>query len=219
MKKIIIIGTGGHASVLIDAIEKEKKYSICGILDPVRPVNTIIYGYRVLGTESVLSQMNKHIYGGIVAIEDNGSRKKMVQAIRTLVPNFLFISSIHPASCISSDVKVGDGTVIMAGAVINRNAIIGEHCIINTKSSVDHDCILGDYVSVAPGATLGRNVQIGNSAVIALGANVIHSIRIGEHTVIGAGSTVLQNIEPYCVAYGTPARTIRSRKQEDSCFS
>ncbi|MET1032103.1 acetyltransferase [Domibacillus tundrae] len=219
MKKIIIIGAGGHASVLIDTIEKEKKYSIYGIIDPVRPVNTIIYGYRVIGPEGVLLQINKHSHGGMAAIEDNWSRKKMIQTIQALVPNFSFISSIHPSAYVSSDVKIGDGTIVMAGAVINRNTIIGEQCIVNTNSSVDHDCILGDYVSIAPGATLGRQVKIGNSAVISLGANVIHSIRIGEHTIIGAGSTVLKNIDPYSVAYGTPAKIIRSRNQEDSYLS
>ena len=215
MKKIIIIGSGGHASVIIDAVEREKKYSIYGIIDPIRPVNTIIYGYRVIGTQAVLPAVSKQVHGGIVAIGDNWSRKKMVETIRSLVPGFLFVSVMHPAACVSSSAKIGDGTIMMAGAVVNRNAIVGEHCILNTNSSVDHDCILGDFVSIAPGAVLGGNVKVGNSTAVALGAGVIHSVSIGEHTVIGAGSTVVGNIGSYKVAYGTPAKEIRSRKQED----
>ncbi|WNS81383.1 acetyltransferase [Domibacillus sp. DTU_2020_1001157_1_SI_ALB_TIR_016] len=219
VKKIIIIGSGGHASVIIDAIEKERKYAIYGIIDTVRPVNTSIYGYRIVGTEPTLLKLGKQVCGGIVAIEDNWTRKKTVETIRKLVPDFSFVSIIHPSACISSNVKIGDGTVVMAGAVINRNTIIGEHSIINTNSSVDHDCILSDFVSIAPGAVLGRNVKAGNSAVVSLGAKVIHSVSIGEHTVIGAGSTVLQSIGPYGVAYGTPAKVVRTRKQEDSYLS
>ncbi|WP_050180198.1 acetyltransferase [Domibacillus robiginosus] len=219
MKKIIIIGSGGHASVIIDAIEKERKYSIYGIVDPIRPVNTIIYGYRVVGTESTLLKLGKQVYGGIVAIEDNWGRKNTIAAIRKLMPDFSFVSVIHPSACISSNVKIGDGTAVMAGAIINRNTIIGEHSIINTNSSVDHDCILSDFVSVAPGAVLGRNVKVGNGAVVSLGARVIHSVSIGEHTVIGAGSTVLQSIGSYGVAYGTPAKVVRTRKQEDNYLS
>lgn len=215
MKKIIIIGSGGHASVIIDAVEKEKKYSIYGIIDPVRPVNTMIYGYRVIGTESVLPAIMKDVHGGIVAIGDNWSRKKTAEAIRTLIPGFTFVSVVHPKACISSNVKIGDGTIVMAGTVVNRNAIIGEHCILNTNSSVDHDCILSDFVSIAPGVVLGGNVKVGNSTAVSLGARVIHSVSIGEHTIIGAGSTVVHLIDSCCVAYGTPAKKVRSRKPED----
>lgn len=211
MKDIIIIGAGGHAGVIIDIIEKSKTYSVYGLIDQFLPQHSSKYGYKIIGDETILLKIKREIYGGIVAIGDNWSRKKMVDDIRLLIPNFKFVSAIHPSAVISNHSKIGDGTVVMGGVVINRNTDIGDQCIINTNSSIDHECTIGDYVSIAPGATLGGSVKVGEATAISLGAKVIHSLQIGEHTVIGAGATVLSDIDSYQIAYGTPAKIIKSR--------
>lgn len=213
MKDIIIFGAGGHAGVIIDMIEKSKTYSIYGLVDRFLPQNSRKYGYTIIGDETILLKIKREIYGGIVAIGDNWIRKEMVNKVKSIVPNFKFVSAIHPSALVSHHAKVGDGTVVMGGAVINGYTDIGDHCIINTHSSIDHDCRLGNYVSIAPGATLGGNVKVGDAAAISLGANIIHSLQVGEHTVIGAGATVLRDIDPYKVAYGTPAKIIKSRSK------
>ncbi|MBP0724473.1 acetyltransferase [Bacillus sp. RG28] len=215
MKKIVIFGSGGHAKVVIDMVEKLNEFSIMAVIDSFQPVSKTICGYRVLGDETSLLSLNNEIFGGVVAIGDNWIRKQVVEKIKTIIPNFKFVSILDPSSVISNSVKIGDGTVVLPGSVVNCETIIGEHCIINTNSSVDHDCILGSFVSCAPGSTIGGNVKVGDYTAIALGAKVIQSIKIGEHTVIGAGSTVVRDIESYVVAYGTPAKKIRSRKIGD----
>ena len=58
----------------------------------------------------------------------------------------------------------------MAGVIVNSDSKIGDHCILNTRSALDHDCELGDFSSLAPGATTGGKVSIGAFSVIALGA-------------------------------------------------
>ena len=99
----------------------------------------------------------------------------------------------------------------MGGAVINSNTTIGEHCIVNTNSSIDHDCKMEVFSSLAPGVTTGGNVYIGEYSAISLGAKIIHNVVIGKHTVVGAGSTVLKNLPDNCVAYNTPAKIVRNR--------
>ncbi|XOK61325.1 acetyltransferase [Paenibacillus elgii] len=211
MEKIIVVGSGGHAKVVIDIIEKTGKYKILGLIDSYRFPKETVCGYEILGNESVLLQLKGEIYGGVVAIGDNWIRNKVVDKIKSIVPWFKFVSLVHPSAVLGNSVMIGDGTIVMAGSVINSNVIIGEHSIINTKSSVDHDCFIGDYCTIAPGVTLGGNIKMGSYSVVSLGANIIHSIHIGEHTIIGAGSTVVRNIGSYAVAYGTPAKRIRTR--------
>jgi acetyltransferase-like isoleucine patch superfamily enzyme len=103
----------------------------------------------------------------------------------------------------------------MAGVSINPCSSIGRFCILNTNSSLDHDSILEDFSSLAPGATTGGNCRIGQYSAVGIGAVVIHGIDVGEHTVIGAGSLVMRSMESFVVAYGSPARVIRHRKQEE----
>lgn len=216
LDKVIIIGSGGHAKVVIDILEKLNIYDIIGFIDDFKAQGTSIYGYEVLGDETYIQANHSFIYGGIVAIGDNWVRSKVVSHILSIHPQFNFIRAIHPSATVARGVTVGDGTVIMAGAVINSDTVIGEHCILNTKSSVDHDCAIRDFVTIAPNATTGGNVKIGDFSTVSLGANIIHSREIGIHTIIGAGSNVLSDIGSYAVAYGTPARVIRSREQGEN---
>ncbi|KGE19335.1 acetyltransferase [Paenibacillus wynnii] len=211
MEKIIVFGAGGHAKAVIDVIEKAGLYEIIGILDSYKTPGSIVYGYEILGDEQVVSNMGGQIYGGIIAIGDNWRRSQLVNQLTSIHPDFNFISAVHPSAMVAKGTVIGQGSVIMAGAVIGSDTIIGDHCILYSQASVDHDSTLGNFVTFAPNTATGGNVHIGDFSVISIGANIIHSIVIGEHTVIGAGSTVLSNISDYCVAYGTPARIVRTR--------
>ena len=51
MKKIIIIGTGGHAHASIDVIEQCDKYSIVGLIVKKGKLASTVFGYPVLGTD------------------------------------------------------------------------------------------------------------------------------------------------------------------------
>ena len=212
MEKIIVFGAGGHAKAVIDVIEKAGLYEITGILDSYKTPGSVMYGYEILGDEQVIANRGEQINGGIIAIGDNYIRSQVVSRMTSLYPDFSFISAVHPSASVAKGAIIGQGSVIMAGAVIGSDTIIGNHSILYSKASVDHDSTLGEFVTLAPNTATGGDVHIGAYSVISIGANVIHSRVIGEHTVIGAGSTVISDLPGYCVAYGTPARMIRTRQ-------
>jgi sugar O-acyltransferase (sialic acid O-acetyltransferase NeuD family) len=135
--------------------------------------------------------------------------------MRALAPGLTFATLIHPSAQIARGVSIGPGTVLMAGAVANSDARIGAFCIVNTQAVVEHDCVVGDYASLAPGALLGGAVEIGEFSAICLGAKVIHRLRIGRHAVLGAGAVAIDDVPGDSVAYGVPARVIRSRQPAD----
>lgn len=213
MDKIVIIGSSGHARVISDVVAKQGSFQMVGWVDPNRSRGEVIGDHPVLGGERDLPELMSGlaVMGGIVAVGDNHLRAGLVAAIREAVPAFRFVTAVHPSAQLGRGVSIGEGSVIMAGAVVNAGSAIGRHCIVNTMAAVDHDSLLGDFASLAPGVTLGGNVQLGSHTAICLGARVIHGIRIGEHTVVGAGATVLNDLPAEVVAYGTPARAQRSR--------
>lgn len=215
MGNIIIIGSSGHAKVIIDIVQQEGKYNIEGLLDRVREVGDKVMGYPVLGQEEDLPELLKihSLMGGIVAIGDNVLRSKVVARIREICPDFQFVSAVHPQSSVAINVAIGEGAVVMAGAVISPCCSIGRFCILNSNASLDHDSILEDYSSCAPGSTIGGNCLVGQYAAIGIGAVLIHGVHVGGHTVVGAGSVVIKSIESFVVAYGVPAKTIKIRKR------
>ncbi|MFB9325054.1 acetyltransferase [Paenibacillus aurantiacus] len=210
MNKIVLLGSGGHAKVVIDIVELAGEYEVLGLLDDHRPAGTVVCGYEVLGPLELLGSVQAD--GCIAAVGDNATRERIVRRAEALAPGLPFVAAVHPKAVIARSASLGEGTVVMAGAVVNGDTSVGKHAIINTNASIDHDSVLGDYVSVAPRAATGGGVRIGSHAAISIGATIIHGIAIGEHAVIGAGATVVSPIESFAVAYGTPARVVRRRE-------
>jgi len=217
MESIFIAGASGHAKVIVDIIEKEGRYSIAGLLDGTKEAGTPFLGYPVLGKDDDLERLaRKHgIIGGIVAMGDNWKRKQVVSRIQTVFPACRFVRAVHPAASIGKGVEIGAGTAVMAGAVLGPDTRVGEHCIVNTGATLDHDGVLEDWASLAPGVSVGGNVTVGELTAVAIGAVIVHRIRIGKNCVIGAGATVLDDIPALSVAYGTPARVVRTRAPGD----
>lgn len=220
-ERIVVLIDGkddfGHARNIIDIIEKDNRYTIAGIIDNDQRVDDIIFGYTVLGKEEDLPVLQKRhkIFGIVVAAGDNYQRYKTVTRIQELCSDtgIAFVTAVHPDAQIGRGVTIGEGTVITAGAVISTCCQVGRFCLINTNSSLDHDSTMGDYSCLAPRAVTGGACTIGDFSAISIGAVLREEITIGEHTVIGAGATVLKNVSSFTVAYGTPAREIRTRKK------
>lgn len=215
MENIIIFGASGHAKVIIDIIESQKKYNIVGIIDDFKSSRETLLGYSILGKTKDLEEITR-AHGtskGIIAIGDNWVRNNIYHKIISILPEFEFATLIHKNAVISKHSEIGQGSVVMAGTTVNPGSQIGQHCILNTNSSLDHDCKMNSFSSLAPGVTTGGNVTVGEFSAISLGAKIIHGKSVGEHTVVGAGSVVLNDIPSLSVAYGCPAKTVRSRKK------
>lgn len=215
MNKIFIFGASEHAKYTIDIIEQEQKHEIAGIFDDNLPKSTGFEGYNVLGKIESLPEAIEQtgVQRGIVAIGDNFTRLRVCKRIIELVPEFEFVSAIHPSVILGKNVKIGEGTLIMAGVVINNDTRLGQHTFIGTQTSIDHDSVLEDFASFSPGCTTGGAVHVGFCSAICLKAGIIHGVKIGSHTVVGAGSIVTRNLGDHLVAYGIPAKKIRDRQE------
>ena len=139
-------------------------------------------------------------------------RYLIAQKIFKLIPDFYFVKAVHPAARIAPQVSLKRGTVVMAGAVINSGSEIGEFCIINTQSSIDHDNVFGNYSSIMPNAATGGNVRVGEFSALGMGSSILQKIHIGANSVIGAGSVVLKDVSDHSVVYGSPAKWQKTRK-------
>jgi sugar O-acyltransferase (sialic acid O-acetyltransferase NeuD family) len=138
----------------------------------------------------------------IVAIGDNGNRKKEAQRLAEAGNSFPVL--IHPTAYSSAE-SLGEGTVLCINSVVGPSTIIGSHCIINTSATIDHDCIIGDYVHIGPGVTMCGGVEIGEGSLIGAGSTIIPKVKIGRNCVVGAGSVVIQDVPDEDVVYGNPA--------------
>jgi sugar O-acyltransferase (sialic acid O-acetyltransferase NeuD family) len=190
-----IIGAGGHGKVVAEVAELlgERIHSFVDANETI----TSLWEYLVV---SAFPDKDNNV---VIAIGDNRVRKTISSAF-----DAQYICLFHPFSQISNRSKIGEGTVVIGGAVINADARIGRHVIINTNSSVGHDAFLEDFVHIAPNVALAGYVYIGEGTFVGMGASVLPGVQIGKWCVIGAGAVVLQNVPDGATVAGNPAKVL-----------
>lgn len=144
MKQYILYGNGGHARVLKDLIHLLGG-EVVHVFDSENPYNAEIFPNVEL----------------IIAIGNSEIREKISQEVC-----HQFAKLIHPKAVLANDVEVGEGTVILANAVIQAGVKIGIHCILNASTTIDHDVIIGNFVSIYPNSYIGGEAQITNHKTI-----------------------------------------------------
>jgi UDP-perosamine 4-acetyltransferase len=198
--KLLVIGAGGHAKVVIDAARAAgfNVVAAVGNADGVR---------AVLGVPVLPDAEGTQADCFIVAVGDNRERATLFAeyASRGLAPHTV----IHPSATIAPSATVGDGAFLAAGVVVNPDAVIGANVILNTGCTVDHDCTIGEHAHVGPGANLCGSVTIGEGTLVGVGASAMPGVSVGAWTVIGAGATVTGDLPAASVCVGTPARPMK----------
>lgn len=208
---IILVGAGGHALVLLDALLLSRA-EVLGLVDsdPRRAGHKVL-GVPVLGGDEVLARHSPQTVQLINAIGSAGrveQRRSVYERLRS--SGYVFARVLHPSAVVSTHAVAAAGIQIMAGALVQTRAVIGENTIVNTGAIVEHECEIGAHCHVAPGATLCGNVRVGEQTHVGAGATVIQGVRIGARCTVAAGAVVLADVAEGETVAGVPARQARS---------
>ena len=210
MKKIIVIGSGGHAKVVIDIIREMKDCEIVGITSNSIKVDSLFYGYTVLGEDNILNKYvnDKSILTamGLGGYRDNNHREEVFNYVKSL--GFNFINVIHPSAIISKTVKMGEGNVFFPGVVVNTDVELGNNIIVATGSTIDHETVVNDHVLISAGVTVGAYSVLEKGVLLALGSKVISGITVGSYSLVAAGAVVVNNIGQNQRVFGLPAKPV-----------
>ena len=192
--KLTIIGASGHGRVVAD-IARLNGYNEIVFLDDNETL-TCCGCYPVKGRTDSLVDSDVFVAIG------NGKIREHLSKGRRLV------TLVHPDAVIAEDVEIGEGSVVMAGAVINPGTRVGRGCIVNTSSSIDHDCSINDFTHISVGSHLCGTVKIGSHCWIGAGSTISNNVNICSNVTIGAGTVVIKDIEEKGTYIGVPAKVM-----------
>ena len=204
-----VYGAGGHAQVVIDVLRSRgigvrRMYNDRPSVQHPASRN-VTPGIRLCGPK-LFPALDLPV---VLAVGINGERAELAQML-----DATFAQAIHPSAIIAPTARIGEGSVILHGAIVQANASVGRQVLLNTGASVDHDCVVEDYAHISPRAALCGHVRVGEGTHIGVGAVVIPKIRIGRWCRVGAGAVVVRDLPDHCTAVGNPARVLTDRGGE-----
>jgi UDP-perosamine 4-acetyltransferase len=209
--RCVILGGGGHAKVVIEALRAEGRLEPAAIVDAsLERKGQSVFGVPIVGDDSSLAPLLAsgvtHAVAGVGGIADNTPRRNVMLKAREA--GFHLAGVIHPSAILSPSAQIADTAQILAGAVIGADAVIEEGVVVNTRAVVEHDGRVDLYAHVATGAVLAGGVTVSILAHVGAGAVVRQKITIGVGAVIGAGAVVVKDVPDGQVVVGVPARPL-----------
>lgn len=125
---------------------------------------------------------------------------------RTSHLRFRWATLVHPTATVGLNVRLGEGTIVAAGARLSTNINVGAHVQLDTNVTIGHDCDIASFARVNPGACVSGSVEIGQGALIGANATVLQCLRVGSAAVVGAAACVVADVVPGTTVKGVPAR-------------
>lgn len=206
MKKLILIGGGGHCESVVDVVETEAKYEITGILDKGIAVGEKICGYPVLGGDELIPEFVSKGHEFLVTVGqmgNSGVRLKIISCIHSVQGKLATV--ISPKAHVSKSAVVKEGTVVHHFALVNANAVVGENCIINSHAVIEHGCDIGSNTHISTSATVNGGCKVGRNSLIGSGSVIKQTLELCDGVIVGAGAVVLDALSKSGTYVGVPA--------------
>ena len=214
-EKILLVGAGQHARVVLYNIQEQNKYDVIGILDKnldkakeekfFEGIPILDIDYSKIDLKELKEKLGTDKF--FISFGNMKYRKKVWELFKN--SGWSSVNIIHPNAVISKNAKLGEGILIECGCLITPNPIIGDNVVVNTGSQVNHDNIIENHVYIASGVVLSGGVKIGENTLLDDGVIVTLGREVGKNSLIGAGAVITKNLEDNIVAYGNPAKVIR----------
>jgi sugar O-acyltransferase (sialic acid O-acetyltransferase NeuD family) len=209
MKKLLLVGGGGHCRSCIDVIEAEGRFEIIGILDVKEKAGGSVFGYPVVGTDEDIPQLKDKTEAFFITIGQNTGAALRREKYRMLSEYGKLPVIVSPFARCSAHAEVQEGSIVMHRAMINAGAVVGCNCIINSGALIEHDAVIGGHCHVSTLAAVNGSCSIGEGCFIGSGAVVNNNISICSGAVVASGAVIIKNITEPAVYAGVPARKVR----------
>jgi sugar O-acyltransferase (sialic acid O-acetyltransferase NeuD family) len=220
MRNLVIFGAGGHGRDILQVVRAINAISptwqcVGFVVDPEYQAPSQQHDLPVMvGLQTLSAYSNLDI---VVAVGDPNGREQTVERLKSF-EMIRFPKLIHPQTWIGDRVRLGEGTIVFAGAMISTDVELGAHVHVNLSSTISHDTRIGPFSSLSPGVNIAGRVKIGARAQIGTAASIIPGVEVGDDCIVGAGAAVIRSMPRGVTAVGVPARIIRPRQPKpDRC--
>ena len=207
MKKLLLVGGGGHCHSVLDSVLALGEYDDIGIIDSI---DQSFLGVPVIGSDDDIPRLIDegwtHAFISVGSVGNTSIRRKLYEMIK--IHGLCIPVIIDPSAVVSKGTEIAEGVFVGKKAVVNAGSKINTCSIINTGAIIEHDCVINEFAHISPGSVICGQVNIGSDSHIGAGSVVRQQILVGDHALIGAGSVVVENIPSNVKAYGNSCKVV-----------
>ena len=216
MKKILLAGNAITAEILFAYLRQDARYEVAGFtVDDEFVEHGGIGGYRTVGLSEVASVFSPDSCRVIMAMgynDLNRSRETMFKRIKAM--GYVVETYIHPDARVYSDHPVGEGSVVLPGAVIEPHARIGANTMVWSNVTVAHHSSVDDHCWVAAGTVISGQAKVQRNTFLGVSCTVVNAVTVGEFNVVGAGALISRDTKPHSVHLARSAEPFRYSSED-----
>lgn len=190
MRKLIVVGAGGHGRSVAEAVLASSQFQLVGFLDDEFPRLSKVWDFPVLGRIAEFTRFRSYAESVVVAIGKNELREGLSAQLR--IAGFDLATIIHPRAFVAPSAILGVGSVIMAGAIVGTEAQLGEGVIVNYGAVVDHHCRVENFGHLGVNASMAGGSVLGKGAWMQVGSALGYGVEIAAGRVLVPGEAVSQ---------------------------
>ena len=210
MTGTVVVGAGGHAKVVADALAAAGG-TVRGFVDPSVPAGTTVVHGSVLGDDAWLASLpvaERTVAVGVGATSSVALRQKVVASL--VAAGATIVGCRHPSAVVAPSAIVDPTAQILALSIINPSATVGAHAVVYSSAVVEHDCSVGAFAYLSPRTVLCGGARVGDGAFVGAAATVLPGVTVGAGARVGAGAVVTDDVPPRATVVGVPARVVDS---------
>lgn len=186
---LLIVGAGGHGKAVAEAAVLSGQWQSIVFVDDRWPQFQQCAGWPVVANINGLTEAWSTAHGAIAAIGNNAIRERCLEAIRASgVP---LVSVIHPRAFISPTATIGEGSAVMAMAIIGTGSMVGLATIVNANATVDHEAVLEDFAHLGVGVQLAGGVHVKARAWLQAGCSAGYGVVVDAGAVVAPGTALI----------------------------
>lgn len=188
MKRLLIVGAGGHGRSLAEAVLAAGKYKLAGFVDDAAQSLQHVWDLPVFGDTADLARYRQYADAAVVAVGNNCLREELQQ--RLYAAGFELATVVHPKAIVSPRAVIGPGSAIMAGAIVGTEAQLGAGVIVNCGAVVDHHCRVEDFGHLGVNAGMAGGAVLGHGAWMQAGSILGYGVKVEAEVVLKPGTAL-----------------------------
>lgn len=216
MKRVVLAGNAVTADILYAYLKQDARYEVAAaVVDDIYLGSGGVDGLPTIGFSRLSSDFRPDEISVVMAMgygDLNRSRESMF--VRLKDHGYAIETYIHQHAKIYSEHAIGEGSVVLAAAVIEPHVRVGANTMIWCNVTLAHHCQIGDNCWIASGAIVSGQATVRSNTFVGVNATVVNKVTVGELNVIGGGALITKDTKPNTVHLARSAEPLRHSSEE-----